>query len=166
MIADTMSRVPCKPSSLVGENNSALNHADNNQTHFSSLLDDLELADCFLVHPEFDDEGRHPLLYNTIHEYQNQDQSLNERSNNDPGRFPRKQFDDIELICYLPEQNQPDDWKIAVPEGMLAKLITWYHRTLSHVGMSRLKRTINQHFYNAKMGSTVEKILKTCDPCQ
>ena len=33
---------------------------DNTENDFFSILDDVELADCFLVNPVFDEQDRHP----------------------------------------------------------------------------------------------------------
>jgi hypothetical protein len=64
------------------------------------------IADCFLVHPEFDEQDRTPLHYQTVGEYQTQDEALNQAVNNIPQHHQRKQFGDTELICHIKQQEK------------------------------------------------------------
>jgi transposase InsO family protein len=130
------------------------------------MLDDPKLADAFLVYPEFDEQGRHPFHFQTIREYQQQSPALLEAALNAPGRYQTKQFNGIDVICFLPE-GQPLNWKIAIPDNMLNKLVAWYHETLVHaVGMERLKETINSHFHHPRLREAVRRHIQNCEPCQ
>jgi hypothetical protein len=94
-------------------------------------------------------EYRHPLHYETIRAHQQADEALLHAAQQAPQSFQMKQFRDAELLCFVP-RGQPQAWKIALPDNMLAPLIQWYHQSLSHVGMTRLGQTIGRHFYNPK----------------
>jgi hypothetical protein len=104
-----------------------------------------------LMHPVFDVEDRHPLKYETIRDYQAQDEeALNQRVVDTPQKYSVKLLTgDVQIICYTPRPEEPNKWQIAVPEYMLEPLVTWYHVALSHVGMTRLEQMIKLHFYHS-----------------
>ena len=92
VLADALSRVPQGEPSLVeettaGQQNAAAVQGDDG---FVSLLEDQELAECFLMHPVFDAEDRHPLKYKTIRDYQAQDEALNQRVVDTPQKYLEK----------------------------------------------------------------------------
>jgi hypothetical protein len=74
------------------------------------------------------------LDYQTIQQYQQNDPRLQAAHEQLPNKFPRIQVaNGVELIVYQKEQNIP--WRIAVPDAMVDRLITWYHQTLIHTGI-------------------------------
>eukprot|EP00978_Attheya_sp_CCMP212_P034949 scaffold149608_cov54-Attheya_sp.AAC.1 len=60
---------------------------------FAIELDDLEMLDCFLMYPIFNDEDpqEYPLDYQTIQHYQQNDEHLQEANERLPIKFPRIQ---------------------------------------------------------------------------
>jgi hypothetical protein len=183
VVADALSRVPTKSTTpLVEEkspSNSRLTYSDpNNMTaetmfhatvnsSFHSLLDEPQLMDCFLLHPTFDDENRYPLDYRTLRDYQLLDQHLLAAVATQPKWIMKQMSPNLELVCHSASSGvAADDWKIAIPDGMLDKLINWYHLSLTHVGMTRLKETMGTHFYHAKLDERIRQIVGKCDPCQ
>ena len=71
-------------------------------------------------------------------------------------------FDD--LFCYLTIPGAP--WPIVIPETLLDPITFWYHKILSHIGMTRLYNTISVHFYHPSLKRRIEVIIQSCDICQ
>lgn len=166
VVADTLSRLPrAGSSSLVGKEPSQNFVSDENENFFISLIDDVDLAECFLVHPIFDTEERHPLSYNTIREYQQKDNALKEAAQNAlKEQYIYKQLGDSEIICYVPAEN-PSSWKIAIPDGMLNNLVQWYHLSVAHTaGVTRLYETMKQRFHHPNLYQAINNY--KCDACQ
>jgi hypothetical protein len=155
--------------------NSRLQYSDTNEdaemmfhatvnSSYHSLLDKPQLMDCFLVHPIFDDEDRHPLDYRTIRDYQTQDQVFMDAVATQPKLIIKQFGENLELVCFSNSEGVAlDDWKIAIPDAMLDKLVNWYHLFLTHVGMTRLKDTMKTHFYHPKLEERIRHIVGTCD---
>ena len=59
-----------------------------------------------------------------------------------------------------------EPWRIAIPETLLDSIISWYHQILSHIGMTRLYKTISVHFYHKTLKSKIEAFIQSCDVCQ
>jgi hypothetical protein len=178
-VADALSRVPTTSESpLLKEkspNNSRLKsnedaemmfHATINSS-YHSLLDEPQLMDCFLVHPMFDDEDRYPLDYRTIRDYQTQDQTLMDAVATQPKLIMKQLSENLQLVCFSNSEGVANnDWKIAIPDAMLDKLVNWYHLHLTHVGMTRLKDTMKTHLYHPKLDERIRQLVGKCDPCQ
>jgi transposase InsO family protein len=161
VIADAFSRVPAS------EEESSTPKTTGVVDAFAMELDDIEMLDCFLAYPIFNEEDpqEYPLDYQTIQQYQQNDPRLQAAHERLPNKFPRIQVTNgIELIVYQREPNIP--WRIAVPDAMLDRLITWYHQTLVHTGMNRTEDTINTHFYHPKIRERIIELCSTCDACQ
>jgi len=46
--------------------------------------------------------------------------------------------DDVDnIICYKKDPTQ-DNWKIALPESMVADTVKWFHQVMGHPGEKRL----------------------------
>jgi transposase InsO family protein len=134
---------------------------------FAIELDDVEMSDCFINYPIFNDEDPHeyPLDYQTIQHYQQNDERLQAANQRLPNKFPRIQVTNgVELIVYQKEPNVP--WRIALPDAILDRFIKWYHETLAHTGMNRTEDTINTHFYNPKIRERMIALCSKCDACQ
>jgi hypothetical protein len=159
-------------------NNSRLKYSDPNEaaemmfhatvnSSYHSLLDEPQLMDCFLLHPTFDEEDRYPLDYRTILDYQTQDQTLMATVATQPKLIMKQLSEELQLVCFSNSEGvADDDWKIAIPDAMLDKLVNWYHLFLPHVGMTRLKNTMKTHFYHPKLEERIQQIVGKCDPCQ
>eukprot|EP00978_Attheya_sp_CCMP212_P030357 scaffold111347_cov25-Attheya_sp.AAC.1 len=114
IIADAFSRVP--RSSEEESSASKAGVADA----FAIELDDLEMLDCFLTYPIFNDEDpqEYPLNYQTIQHYQQNDERLQAANERLLIKFPRIQVTNgVELIVHQKEPNVP--WRIALPDAIL-----------------------------------------------
>ena len=58
------------------------------------------------------------------------------------------------------------DNRIVVPEELRKTMLSWYHETLNHPGISRMKATIKKHFYWPGMDAEIVTLVKECDTCQ
>lgn len=153
-IADPLSRLPRSPDVESSADVSA-----------ARIVDDLQMMECFLHHPSF--AGQHdvyPLHYDTIANFQQQDQELQQARNRQPQRYIMQQFEQQQLVCYRPEATAP--WRIAIPTNMLEALVSWYHRVSSHTGMHRLYDTISTHFYHPRLQDAINRHVRTCRACQ
>jgi hypothetical protein len=105
---------------------------------YHSILEDLQLAECLLLHPQFDDEDRYPLNFTTIQQYQQNDPILM-AGRNTPPLFEKEFPGGITLVC----SGQEDNWRIMLTTEMADQLIDWYHLKLSHnMGTTRLYETM------------------------
>ena len=135
-------------------------------TNEQLLSEDSELAECLLVHPRFDERGRLPFHFATIRHYQQNDQSLVDKVARLPQRFAYKTLGGLQIIHVQREGKDGLKWRIALPDAMLPKLVTWYHKVTSHaLGMSRLEESLKLHFYNPKIHEEVHKQVKSCVEC-
>lgn len=56
--------------------------------------------------------------------------------------------------------------KIVVPKSLRKRIMNWYHEHLMHPGITRMIKTIRQHFTWPGLNDEVEKLCKTCKTCQ
>ena len=177
MVADALSRVP----TICSERESqGTPFVDSMFVDFST---DEQASDCFLEHPTFDDEGRFPFQFKTIHEYQYQNQNLLNKLKEEPDRFFEQQFNDTTLICVrlkghlndetninthlngglkggLNGQGLNDQEKIVLTKEMLPRVVKYYHEAMAHAeGSDRLAKTIKQHFYHRDIEAECNKHL-------
>jgi transposase InsO family protein len=114
-----------------------------------------------LEHPEFEDQGRFPFQFETLHAYHKACKALQEKPAKKPDRFQRVRFGTTKLICF--RQNGED--KIVLPESILPRVVAYYHKAMAHVeGMSRLAQTLKRHYYHPKLSDQIKK-LKDCPEC-
>ena len=78
-----------------------------------------------------------------------------------PQKYPTITLDGIDLICYVTILDI--SWCIVIPETLLNPIILWYHKILSHIGMTRLYNTISVHFYHSSLKRRIESIIQSCD---
>ena len=125
----------------------------------SILFQQTELADCFLEYPRFDDQGRIPFHFETIRQYQADDQTLQAALQR--GIYHVKRFGSTDLIC------RRDSDKIVLSDEFLPRLVKWYHLSSVHMqGMDRLEGTIQQLFYHPRLRDEVRRQLSPCVTCQ
>ena len=145
--------------------------------HFSCCRDthdDEEILDSFLqlpelesylYHPEFDPIIANPIHVLSIQQHQFEDNNLQLRRQQQPHRFPIKYVQNRPLICYrLHDEDQAADWKVAIPSGLIERIILWYHNTLGHCGINRLYDTIRSRFHYPKLKELCASL--KCDECQ
>jgi hypothetical protein len=131
---------------------------------FAIEVDDEELLQCFLLHPQFNIQNDYPLDYRVIRQEQQQDQELLQALQQYPALYPVLDFHGIQLICHRKVPNEA--WRIEIPTVMLDRFIEWYHKKLSHAGMTRLENTIKVHFFHPQLRKRVDEIVGQCDACQ
>jgi hypothetical protein len=125
----------------------------------SILFEQPELADCFLEYPRFDNQGRVPFHFETIQQYQADDQEL--QGALQQGIYQVKRFGSTDLIC------RRNSDKIVLSDALLPRLVQWYHLSSVHMqGMDRLEGTIQQHFYHPGLRKEIRRQLSPCVPCQ
>ena len=56
--------------------------------------------------------------------------------------------------------------RVVIPKELRDTMLRWYHETLNHPAVSRMKATIKKHFYWPGMDSEIETLVKKCDTCQ
>ena len=123
------------------------------------LFEQNELADWFLQYPRFDDQGRVPFHFETIQQYQADDQELQGALQR--GIYQVKRFGSTDLIC------RRNSDKIVLSDELLPRLVKWYHLSSVHMqGMDRLEGTIQQHFYHPRLRNEIRRQLSPCVPCQ
>ena len=145
VVADALSRLPIKSLAEVDRIQPDVDPEYNAEV-FSIELDSEILLECLLHHPHLPDEIVFPLDYPLLRSRQLQDIILQQQQQNNPDKYPTINLDGIELICYVITTEEP--WCIAIPETLLASIISWYHQILSHIGMTRFYNTISVHFYH------------------
>ena len=163
VVADALSCLPIEASSEVGMIQYDVD-PDYNAEVFSIVLDNEPLMECLLHHPHLTDEIVFPLDYPLLRSRQLQDVILLQQQQNYPDKYPTINLDGTKLICYVATQGEP--WRIATPDTLLDSIISWYHKILSHIGMTRLYNTILVHFYHKSLKNRIEKFIQSCDTCQ
>ena len=174
-IADALSRLPrsagqrvagpSQPKSPSDSTKASLTDDYNAATAFSILCDDQDMLECFLNYPAVDEQHPFALDYDTIAQAQNEDAALLQSLASKPNQFGRFQMsDNANLICYIPGPDLPV--KICIPDALLNTIIHFYHLALNHIGITRLRDTIAQHFIHPHLTVNVENIVRPCDACQ
>jgi hypothetical protein len=126
------------------------------------LLHDVEIAECFLEHPVFDDEGRVPFQFSTLKEYQTKCDALQQTLTQRLDRFYKKQFGAVNLICFY--QNGID--KIVLTQELLPKVVQYYHEAMAYAeGMKRLAQTIKQHYHHRGIEAEAKRLIDSCEIC-
>jgi hypothetical protein len=129
------------------------------------LIDDEDMLECFLNYPEVDEQHPFALDYETIAQAQNNNVASLQSLASKPTKFGRFQMsENANLICYIPGPNLP--FKTCIPDALLDTVIRFYHLVLNHIGMTRLRDTIPQHFYHPHLQAHVENIARPCHACQ
>jgi hypothetical protein len=161
LLADALSRVPRTDSR---EEENVVGPTSSTSVNHSIAVDDNDLLECFLMHPQFNVANEYPLNYAVIARFQQADHLFLQARNTRPDLYPIQAFSGIQLICYLAKPTDP--WKIVIPDAMLDKFILWYHEVLPHAGTSRLEDSIKVHFYHPRLRQCIAVIVGTCDACQ
>jgi transposase InsO family protein len=132
---------------------------------FSILTDDRDMLECFLNYPTVNEDHPFALAFEAIAKAQNEDNNLLQSLASNKTKFGRFQMNDkVNLICYIPDMNQP--FKICIPDALVDTIIRFYHLALNHVGRTRLRDTISMHFYHPHLQTHVDNVVRPCDACQ
>jgi len=73
-------------------------------------------------------------------------------------------FGTTELLCYRPHGTHI--FRIVLPDALIDRTITWYHRMLQHAGTDNLYLTMARHFYANGLKARTQEIVKNCSDCQ
>ena len=92
------------------------------------LVHDPEVADCFLEHPIFDDQGRLPFQFPTLKEHQSRCAELQSMPLVCPDGFVKTKFNNSELICF--HQNNED--RIVLAHELLPKVVKCCVESMAH----------------------------------
>jgi hypothetical protein len=135
----------------------------NNSALAECLQHDPELAECFLKHPVFDNEGRLPFQFKTLAEYQNISLVLQQVLQQQPDRFHTVEFkDNTKLICF----RQNCEHKTVLTQELLPKVVKYYHEVMGHAeGMKHLTETIKQHYHHKDIDKEVKRQVEDCTIC-
>jgi len=181
IVADALSRVPTTPwmeepvngdpSAAEVERPSLEEEGpdDSFSSCFDILVEEPLSADCFLSHPEFDDEGDIPFHFQTIRKCQQKDDALRQLQRDHPRMCPTKQFDGIDLICFdmANTRGSMSGLRIMLPDDMVDKLVQWHHLSLCHsLGATRLTDTVANYFHHPQLAKRVRQIVYGCPECQ
>ncbi len=103
--------------------------------------------------------------YAHICELQQQDEQLLALQVKYPDKYVNLSLDDNvdDTICYKKDPTQPN-WKIALPESMIADTVKWFHQVMGHPGEKRLQDTLNQCYHHPRLHSHIDKF--KCKDCQ
>ena len=127
----------------------------------SLLVEQPELAECLLVYPAFDEQGRHPFHFTTIRHYQQQDARISAALNN--GTLVSRSINGTNIAC-LPEAQ---GGQIVLTDSMLPKIVRWYHEVTVHLeGVDRLETTIRRAFHHPRIRDEVRRQVSPCLTCQ
>jgi hypothetical protein len=129
------------------------------------LIDDQDTLECFLNYPEVDEQHLFALDHETIAQAQNNDVALSQSLASKPTKFGRFQMsENANHVCHVPGPNLP--FKMCIPDALLDAVVRFCHLALNHVGVTRPRDTIAQHFYHPHLQAHVENIVRPCDACQ
>ena len=177
-IADSLSRLGIIPFASMGAETGKdprPSSPTSVDSHFFSMeIDDPDLLDCFLYHPDvmeasgdssFDAYAnmRYPLQYPELREAQLADNGLMAKAENEPQRYQWKAFGDVEVLCLcLPDT----DFRICVPDELLPNVIEYFHHRMGHVGERRMVETLATHLCHPNLRTRIEEYVATCRDCQ
>ena len=137
--------------------------------YYSGVSDD-DLADVFEYYlniPEYESPEECPLSYDYIREQQQADATLLARQIKYPAQFIKKSLDEEvqDIICYVRPDNDPEtQWRIALPEQILAKTVAWFHQIMVHPGSKRLRETLQQRYHHPQLRHIIDNF--KCEHCQ
>jgi hypothetical protein len=99
-----------------------------------------------------------------ICELQQQDEQLLALQVKYPANYVNIQLDDNvdDIICQKKNPTQLN-WKILLPESMVAATVKWFHQVLGHPGKKRLCEMLNQHYYHPRLHCHIDKL--KCKDC-
>jgi len=137
VIADTFSRMgiredPSTTGSTVGKSANNGHSSTIKYENFHSILDDPELAECFMALPDEEcylnlpntSAVDSPLDMQTISEKQKDDTELLARKNKHKDFYFEKKLGDHSIICYYKDKgNRKSNWRIALPKSVIKSTV-------------------------------------------
>ena len=158
-IADALSRVP----TVLTERESTQADVQDKQAKQRKLSrPDINLLDAFLEHPVFDEEGRVPIQFSTIYDYQQNDQKVTQLPIEKPEGYQYKTLGGFPIICTAGQHS-----KMVLTDVMLPKAVKWFHEATAHnAGISHLEEHLKFHFFHPRLSAEVRDQVSKCDLCQ
>ena len=157
-IADALSRVPTS----ITERESTQMDVRDKQEKQQELLPDVNLLDAFLEHPIFDYNGRVPIQFSTIYDYQQNDQTVTRLLIKKPEGYQYKTLGGFLTICTAGQHS-----KMVLTDVMLPMAVKWFHEATAHnAGISHLEEHLKFHFFHPWLSAEVREQVSKCDLCQ
>ena len=123
--------------------------------------------ECYLNLPDNENPKKNPLSFHHIREQQQADAKLLAVKEKFPKNYIYKCLDDNveDIICYVKDfHDATTQWKIALPESMLNKMVNWFHQVLGHPGRDHLRYTLETCYHHYLLRPTIDAY--TCKVCQ
>ena len=95
-----------------------------------------------------------------IANHQQQDAELLLLHQTNPIQVPMQNINGVDVLTMRTEPNQPNLWKIYLPDTLVVNVIHWYHVTLGHVGhvgTQKLYDTISNRFMSPRLYSLCQE---------
>ena len=172
VIADALSRVPTRSRAEMKSDDVAIAMRYSNDVAADDvpmaecLLLDEDLAECLLFHPDPLDGNRHPFSFRDLRYHQQQDHDLLMLLQHNPAVYTYKNLDD-NLVLTKRVSDDPDDWRIYLPDAILLDTVRYYHELTAHSqGIDRLFHTMSRHYYHPHLRRVVTDYVRGCDVCQ
>ncbi len=119
------------------------------------LVDD-ETADCLLFHPDPIGQNAHPFRFADIATMQNASQGLVGRLTSHPDRCQRRTVAGHDVIAFILNNQDPDSWRIALPDTMVRPVVEHFHQATVHAqGASRLDATMRRFCCHPTLTATI-----------
>ncbi len=100
-----------------------------------------------------------------IKDKQDEDNDLKQTATKHPEWYSCKTFDQVmEVLCYTKPDDNPSNWKIALPKELIKLTVKWYHQVTGHPGSKRLHEWICQRYHNRELRKYIDNF--NCDYCQ
>ena len=109
--------------------------------------------------------GPNPISYARIRQWQQADPVLVNNLAVQPQLYHMQLFGQHWLICRR-DHPQHQNWKICVPDAMLAPLLDWYHEVLLHLGVTRQVQSLQAHYFHPHLAAAVKQWIDRCRECQ
>ena len=121
-------------------------------------------ADSLLVNPVFDEHGRTPTEFGTIHYYQQQDAALLALPQVYPHDYALRDFNGFPLVV---KRVDADDFRFVLSDDMLPRLVKWYHELTVHAtGAAALENTLSRHFSHPRLSKAIADLTANCEVCK
>ena len=121
-------------------------------TNVNKPLPDQDVSDLLLEHLLLDDHGCLPFQFQTLYEYQQEDEHLLALPNEQPQKYQYKTINGFPLFCRIHGQNRP----IALTDALLPKVVKWFHNATAHnADITHLENHLHLHFHHSKLSAEV-----------
>ena len=144
VIADFFSRMPrTEDPGLNTVGKSLPSKSTIKYENFCSILDDPDLAECFMALPNEEcylnlpnnSAVESPLDIQNISEKQQKDKQLLARLSKHKELYFKKDIDGHTVICYCKNKEERNSkWRIALPTNMIKQTVKWFHVVTGHPG--------------------------------